>query len=123
MMQFRLRNSEVCATILISASLISRAASLPWWQQQVAFKLPEYYWVIPLGLLYSVEGVTYMGTILWWMINNELQREALEQSLPGSHWCIEIARFTSRNCSLLGDFCSPLHKSSLTQNFVLFLIK
>lgn len=34
-----------------------------------------------------------MGTVLWWTINNELQREALAQSLPGSHWCIEIAYF------------------------------
>lgn len=32
-----------------------------------------------------------MGTALWQVINKEFQRKPLDQSLPGSHWCVEIA--------------------------------
>lgn len=53
--------------------------------------------------------LTYMGTVLWQVINREFQREPLDQSLPGSHCCVEIA--------LLQAFCwvisVPLfHRSS-----------
>lgn len=50
-----------------------------------------------------------MCTVLWQVINKGFQREPLDQSLPGSHWCVETA--------LLQALCwvisvPPFHRSS-----------